>query len=72
MLWRVTEPVFRISSHCSHTNCVAVAALADGSIVVRRAGIESGPELRFSADEWDAFLAGARDGEFDRSTLESI
>jgi hypothetical protein len=48
-------------------NCVEVAFLADGSTAVRDSKDPSGPALTFTAEEWDAFLGGARDGEFDRA-----
>lgn len=59
---------FRISSYCAHGGCVAVGADRD-EIVVRSSRVPDGPILRFTADEWDAFVAGVRDGEFDRSAL---
>ncbi|HYN18988.1 MAG TPA: DUF397 domain-containing protein, partial [Actinomycetes bacterium] len=52
----------------SGTNgCVEVAVVED-VIAVRDAKDPSGPVLRFTAQEWGAFLAGARDGEFDLAT----
>ncbi|ADP84866.1 DUF397 domain-containing protein [Frankia sp. AgB1.9] len=44
--------------------CVEVAPLGHG-MVVRDSKNPAGAVLAFSAAEWDAFLAGARDGEFD-------
>ncbi len=35
-------------------------------VALRRAGDPDGTVLVFTPSEWDAFLAGARDGEFDR------
>ncbi len=46
--------------------CVEVADV-DGGVVVRDSKNPSGPVLAFTDGEWDAFLAGARDGEFDRT-----
>jgi Domain of unknown function (DUF397) len=46
-------------------NCVEVASLPDGEIGVRDSKDPGGPVLRFTADEWHAFLGGARKGEFD-------
>ena len=46
-------------------NCVEVASLAGGEIGVRNSRDRGGPILRFTPDEWDAFLGGARNGEFD-------
>lgn len=44
--------------------CVEVAAV-DGVIAVRDSKNPTGPALVFTAAEWKAFVAGARDGEFD-------
>jgi Domain of unknown function (DUF397) len=45
-------------------NCVEVA-FVDGAIAVRDSKNPTGPALIFTADEWDAFVGGAKDGEFD-------
>ena len=45
-------------------NCVEVAFLADGGVAVRSSRRPDGPVLIFTSAEWDAFLGGARDGEF--------
>ncbi len=50
----------------SNGNCVEVASLSDGGVGVRDSKDPSGPVLRFTPDEWHAFLGGARKGEFDR------
>ena len=47
-------------------NCVQVASLPDGSVGVRHSRNPEGPVLRFTQDEWQAFLGGVRNGEFDR------
>jgi hypothetical protein len=44
--------------------CVEVAT-CDCGIQVRDSKDQSGPVLNFTHAEWDAFLAGVRDGEFD-------
>jgi Domain of unknown function (DUF397) len=49
----------------SNGNCVEVASLPDGQIGVRNSRDSEGPVLRFTSDEWHAFLGGARNGEFD-------
>lgn len=46
-------------------NCVEVAKLADGCAAVRHSRHPQVPALIFTAAEWEAFLGGARDGEFD-------
>jgi hypothetical protein len=40
-------------------------AVVDRVIAVRDSKDRSGPVLRFRPDEWEAFVAGVRDGEFD-------
>ncbi|MET9444569.1 DUF397 domain-containing protein [Streptomyces sp. NPDC006610] len=46
-------------------NCVEVAALADGAVAVRNSRHPDGPALVYTAAEMAAFVAGAKDGEFD-------
>jgi hypothetical protein len=46
--------------------CVEIAELPDGGRAVRDSKQHgTGPVLWFTADEWDAFLKGAKSGEFD-------
>lgn len=47
-------------------NCVEVASLAGDEIGVRNSRDAEGAVLRFTSDEWHAFLGGVRNGEFDR------
>jgi hypothetical protein len=49
----------------SNGNCVEVANLPDGKIGVRNSRDSEGSVLRFTLGEWDAFLGGVRNGEFD-------
>lgn len=44
--------------------CVEVADLPGGGRAVRDSKDPDGPVLRFTADEWNAFLAGVRSGEY--------
>lgn len=46
-------------------NCVEVASLSGGEIGVRNSRESEGAVLRFTSDEWHAFLGGVRNGEFD-------
>jgi hypothetical protein len=50
----------------SNSNCVQVATLPDGSIAVRDSKDPAGDVLRFTPDEWRAFIEGAKAGEFDK------
>jgi hypothetical protein len=47
---------------------VETARLADGGLLVRAAGDVDGPVLRYTRAEMDAFVRGAKDGEFDDLT----
>lgn len=57
--WRTST---RSSPSCD--NCVEVA-FVDGAIAVRDSKNPQKGTLIFTPDEWDAFVAGAKDGEFD-------
>jgi len=43
-------------------------AFVDDLIGMRSSADPDGPMLVFTQDEWDAFVGGARDGEFDVGT----
>ncbi|MCC5574434.1 DUF397 domain-containing protein [Microtetraspora sp. AC03309] len=61
------EPAWRTSSYSAEDNCVAVADLPEGCVGVRDSKNQDGPVLVFTPEEWDAFIAGAKAGEFDRA-----
>ncbi|MGH3784408.1 MAG: DUF397 domain-containing protein [Pseudonocardiaceae bacterium] len=44
--------------------CVEVADLGGGAVALRDSNNPARPDLRFTASEWAAFVAGVRDGEF--------
>jgi hypothetical protein len=46
-------------------NCVEVARLGPNAIGVRHSRDPNGSTLVYTSAEWEAFLAGARAGEFD-------
>lgn len=46
-------------------NCVELAALPGGGVAVRNSRDPNGPALIYTSDEIAAFIAGARDGDFD-------
>jgi hypothetical protein len=56
--------VFRPPARCETGDCVQVA-FVDGRVAVRDGKRPDGPVLLFTREEWDAFVAGAKDGEFD-------
>jgi hypothetical protein len=45
--------------------CVELAALPNGEIAMRNSRFPTGPVLLYTQAEITAFLAGAKDGEFD-------
>jgi Domain of unknown function (DUF397) len=47
-------------------NCVEVAGLTGDTIRVRDSKRPRGAVLNFTPAEWDAFIAGVHNGEFDR------
>jgi len=47
-------------------NCVEVARLSGDVTMVRDSKDVKGPVLGFTQGEWDAFVGGVRNGEFDR------
>ena len=49
----------------SNGNCVEVANLPGGQVGVRHSKHTEGLVLRFTPDEWQAFLGGVRNGEFE-------
>jgi hypothetical protein len=57
---------WRMSSWCAgNGDCVAVGRLPTGDVLVKDTKDPAGPQLRFDASEWRAFVAGVRAGEFD-------
>jgi hypothetical protein len=62
----LTSAVWRKSSRSSGNGgqCVEVASNLPGIVAVRDSKDPDGVVLTFSADEWRAFLSGARAGEF--------
>jgi hypothetical protein len=62
----LTAADWRTSTFCDLNGCIEVALL-DGRVAVRDSKDPAGPVLLFTPNEWEAFLAGARTGEFDLS-----
>ncbi|MGH3950707.1 MAG: DUF397 domain-containing protein [Pseudonocardiaceae bacterium] len=46
-------------------NCVEVGVTRDGRVVLRHSKHPELPPHVYTRDEWVAFLAGVKDGEFD-------
>lgn len=53
------------SSFSAAGNCVEVAHLAGGGAAVRDSKDRAKAPLVYTRSEWEAFLAGAKNGEFD-------
>lgn len=52
------------SSFCNDVNCVEVAKKDDNTIYVRDSKNPSGAVLSFTHSEWDAFVRGVHNNEF--------
>jgi Domain of unknown function (DUF397) len=62
----LTSITWRKSKHSGvYGNCVEAGVLEGGTVALRNSRDPSGLVLIFSRDEMAAFLAGAKDGEFD-------
>jgi len=61
---RTDDAGYWISSFSGEANCVAVARLDSGGYAIRHSRHDD-PPIAFTADEWKAFLAGVKAGEFD-------
>jgi hypothetical protein len=60
------ELVWRTATYSTNGNCVEVAPLPDGrGIAVRDSKNRDGGLLCYTPSEWQAFIAGVKDGEFD-------
>jgi Domain of unknown function (DUF397) len=56
---------FTVSSFCSMGGCVEVGRSADGTVLVRDTKDRAQQALAFTDEEWTAFVAGVKAGEFD-------
>lgn len=63
---------WRISSYSASggSNCVEAGPVLDGTgrVAVRHSHHPDGPVIIYTRAEWDAFLAGVRNNEFDFQT----
>jgi hypothetical protein len=60
----ITAPWVKSSHSGPQGNCVEVAFLDGGEVAMRNSRHPDGAALVFTRTEWEAFLSGARDGEF--------
>ena len=56
---------FKTSSFCNWGNCVEVGRSSNGVVLVRDAKNRAQEALAFTDEEWAAFVAGVKAGEFD-------
>ena len=60
------EDKFARSTFCSGGSCVEVHRdVGDRLVRVRDSKRQGSPVLSFSTEEWRAFIAGAKEGQFD-------
>ena len=60
---------FKSSRSNANNSCVEVAFLDGGNVAVRDTKDQGkGPVMIFAPAEWDAFVGGIQDGEFDHPT----
>ena len=52
-------------SSSGQPECVEVARLPDGGVAIRNSREPDAPPLVYTPSEWEAFVAGIKDGSFD-------
>ena len=66
---KLPEVAWHISSWSDNAggNCVEAGPLADGSgrVALRHSRVPDGAVIVYTREEWSAFVAGVRSGEFD-------
>jgi hypothetical protein len=65
MQHHLTRAAWRKSSFSGDTSCVEFAPVPDGTVALRDSKNPEADALVFTRDEIDAFLLGAKAGEFD-------
>ena len=60
---------FKISSFCNFGGCVEVGRTPEGAVMVRDTKDRTQEPLTFTDEEWIAFVAGVKAGEFDVDDL---
>ncbi len=60
----VDEPQWRTARQCDGGQCVEIGILGD-SVLIRNSAARDGGRLTLSRDEWQEFVAGVKDGDFD-------
>lgn len=62
---QIVKSWYKASASTGANNCVETQFYADGSVDVRNSKDPQGPVVRFTNDEWAAFVAGAKGQEFE-------
>jgi hypothetical protein len=62
----MTEGWLKSSLSTFNGNCVEVKMTPDGGAQVRNSADPNGGTLTYTKGEWDAFIGGCKNGEFDR------
>jgi Domain of unknown function (DUF397) len=60
----VGEPIWRTARRCETGGCVEIGILGD-SVLIRNSADRNGERLTLRRDEWQEFVAGVKDGDFD-------
>jgi hypothetical protein len=58
------EPIWRTSKLCESGACIEVGVQSE-SVLIRSSANLDGRYVTLSRDEWQAFVAGVKDGDFD-------
>ena len=58
------EPIWRTARRCEAGGCVEVGILGD-SVLIRNSADRDGLRLTLSSGEWQEFVTGVKDGDFD-------
>lgn len=67
MLVDLSSARWRKSTHSgANGDCVEVAGNLPGAVAVRDSKDHTGPALVFTRGDWRSFVAGVKDGRFDR------
>jgi hypothetical protein len=58
------HPIWRSAISCTGGQCIQVAAIGNG-VAIRDSKNPAGAILVYSTEEWETFVAGAKNGDFD-------
>jgi len=67
----LSDAVWFSSRFCNNSACVQVAHLPGGYVALRDSKDTSKAAHVFDHEEWDAFLAGVKNGQFDLPRADS-